>query len=108
MDKPTLTDAQIQRMFDDMQRGRIYCGIQHGRPWGKMYVQKSRIIDVNYIFWEHYGSSAEKNSLTQLRWLIDNIFNDVDGFAPGDETKYRPFYIQLLPKSEWVMKSIPA
>ena len=63
---------------------RIYKNLNNGGYYGRMFPAKVRypffdtvlwISTSNYIYWHHYGESANKNTLEDLEWVINVIFN---------------------------------
>lgn len=59
----------------------IYKNINNGKKYG--YVMKNvkypffdTVLSANeqYIFWRHFGSSANKNTIGNLEWILENIF----------------------------------
>lgn len=41
-------------------------------PWAQLYITED--AGGEYIGWRHYGSSANKNTLENLEWILKNIF----------------------------------
>lgn len=57
----------------------IYNNLNSGVIYGKMYnygFSSNMYVSVGgkYIVWNNYGQSAEKNTLKDLAWLIETIF----------------------------------
>lgn len=60
----------------------IYSMLLAGESFGKIdefrlggtYFWDVLSADETYIYWRHYGSSANKTSLTNLKWIMTNIF----------------------------------
>lgn len=62
----------------------IYYNLQLGKSYGKydsygfdakLYLFTSRVTGKNLIGWRNYGSSANKNTLKDLKWIINTIFD---------------------------------
>lgn len=61
----------------------IYENINSGKVYGYMFTNCrypffDTVLSVSennkYIRWQHYGSSANKNTIKELQWLIETIF----------------------------------
>lgn len=61
----------------------IYENINSGKEYGYMinnvtYPYFNTVLYVSennkYIRWQHYGSSANKNTIKDLQWIIETIF----------------------------------
>jgi len=57
----------------------IYTNLNNGIKYGKMYTygfsyNLTLSLNGKYICWQHYGSSANKNTLKELAWVIETIF----------------------------------
>lgn len=59
----------------------IYNNINSGKKYG--YVMENvkypffyTVLSANeqYIYWQHFGSSANKNTIGNLAWILENIF----------------------------------
>lgn len=60
----------------------IYENINNGKEYGYMmnnvtYPFFNTVLSANtqYIRWQHFGSSANKNNINNLKWIIEIIFN---------------------------------
>lgn len=42
----------------------------------------------DFIYWHYYGSSADKNTLTDFKWILNNIFDDCKNFCLINKNKY--------------------
>lgn len=60
----------------------IYSNLQNKKVYGRMFTNvKYPFFDIvlyktlgNYIGWHSYGSSANKNTKEDLKWIIETIF----------------------------------
>lgn len=54
----------------------------------RFFVPTANLYMANgYIGWRHYGSSANKNTLKELQWVIDVIFKGDDDFVDMAEAE---------------------
>ena len=109
MEDKKFSRAKVKMIYDGLKAGkRYYCvdGPYHSDSCN-LYADwdiDGKGKDKFYIFWRHYGSSADPFTMRDLEWVLNTIFHDVDGMAPGARENYRPFRLCLSPKTEWVMK----
>ena len=59
----------------------IYNNINNGKKYGDIVKNvKDPFFDTvlsaneQYIYWQHFGSSANKNTMESLAWILKNIF----------------------------------
>ena len=59
----------------------IYKNINSGKKYGYVmenvkYPFFAAVLSANeqYIYWQHFGSSANKNTMESLAWILKNIF----------------------------------
>ena len=59
----------------------IYENINSGKKYGYVmekvkYPFFDTVLSANeqYIYWQHFGSSANKNTIESLAWILKNIF----------------------------------
>lgn len=65
------------------------------------------ITDYDNIGWCHYGSSAEKNTLKDLEWLIENIFEgDYDFVAVSEARKDRRYGVDNLKENAIIYEGV--
>ncbi|MBR4123762.1 MAG: hypothetical protein IKT93_05030 [Clostridia bacterium] len=83
------TNKELKNILNDINGGAVYVGIKNGRGIGKIASYK------NYIEWSYYGSSCEKKTVENLRWLLENIFSDCDAITPAIYSKYHINYIPV-------------
>lgn len=84
------TNAEITQIRADINNGTTYCGIQKGRGVGRIY----KTLQGN-IGWTYYGSSANKNTDEELRWLLETIFEDCETVTPAEYSEYHVNYIPI-------------
>ena len=41
---------------------------------GELWLGRGRLNNKKYIFWQHFGSSANRRNLQELTWIINTIF----------------------------------
>jgi hypothetical protein len=65
-------NAKTKNIHDAMDA--LYAGkaIQPDGTWGRIWMDYGQ--GGRYIFWLHYGGSAERVSLRDLRWIFRVIF----------------------------------
>lgn len=65
--------ATLKFIYDKLIAGEIFGKIEQHRLGGT-YFWEVLSSDDKYIHWRHYGSSANRLSLTGLRWILTEIF----------------------------------
>ena len=85
------TNAEITEIRANLNKGVVYCGICNGCGVGHITVSP----DFKWIRWNHYGSSANENTDRDLRWMLENIFDDCDTVTPAEYSKYHINYIPI-------------
>lgn len=83
------TDSELEKILNDISGGAVYVGISNGYGVGEIRGYMS------YIEWRHYGSSCEKKTIKNLRWIIENIFDDCDIITPAIYSEYHINYIPV-------------
>lgn len=83
------TDQEIAQIRAELNKGTVYCGIENGRGIGHIYA------DEDYIYWRHAGSSANRNTDEELRWLLEVIFEDCETVTPAEWSDYHINYIPI-------------
>ena len=91
------TNAEIAQIRADLNNGVVYCGIQNGRGVGRIY----KTLQGN-IGWNYYGSSANKNTNRDLRWLLETIFDNCETVTPAEYSEYHVNYIPIDKQYEGV------
>jgi hypothetical protein len=86
------TNAELKKIFDDINAGAVYVGICNGHGVGEIS------SNCYYIKWKHYGSSAQKATVDNLRFILECIFNDCDEITPAVYSKYHCNYIPVNKK----------
>lgn len=59
----------IQEIFDNLQNGYHYYDDFNDLHWTVLCLSVS-----GYIHYRHFGSSAIKNNIKELTWLLETIF----------------------------------
>lgn len=85
------TNAEIAEIRANLNNGMVYCGICNGRGMGTIRIS----ADDKWICWRHFGESANKNSDKELRWVIENIFDDCETITPAEYSKYHVNYVPI-------------
>lgn len=67
----------IRNIYDMLQDGYSYGNFNHWYPNGERYFKQQMYVtdDGKYIHWEHFGASANRNQISELKWIIENIFD---------------------------------
>lgn len=94
------TDNEIVEIRRSINNGTIYVPVQKsGKAFG------GAIFHAPYpsenIYFRHHGQSAIKNTDEQLRWLLENIFDDCDDITKAVWNEYLIDYVPL--KDELVL-----
>ena len=63
-----------RELFNRLNAGEVFVEILPHRLGGTFFWQVLS-ADSRFIYWRHYGSSANKNKLESLAWILENIFN---------------------------------
>ena len=85
------TNKEIAEIRANLNNGMVYCGICNGHGMGRIIVSD----DGKYICWRHFGESANKNTDEELRWILENIFDDCETVVPAEYSKYHVNYIPI-------------
>lgn len=59
--------------------------------WDVMYAGTSEVTGKTLIFWRHYGSSANKCTRKDLRWLLKEIYHMTPAEFLAEYTTLREF-----------------
>lgn len=85
------TNQEIAQIRADINNGTTYCGIINGKGgYGRIF----QTLQGN-IGWQHYGSSAIKNTNGQLRWLLETIFVECETVTPAEWSDYHINYVPI-------------
>ena len=87
----TFTHAEIAETSLNLNKGIIYCGIRNGYGVGEITVSPTK----EYIRWRYFGSSVNKNTDGQLRWLLETIFEDCITVTPAEWSDYHIGYVPI-------------
>ena len=67
---------KLQEIYKNLQKGKIYGRIFDNCKYPffdvALHITESRGSE--YIAWQHYGSSANDNTIEALKWIIEVIF----------------------------------
>lgn len=83
------TDSEIQAIRESITSGTVFCGIESNRGIGTIRADK------NLLFWNHFGSSANKNTNDDLRWIVETIFSNCSEIVPCEYSDYHMNYIPI-------------
>lgn len=89
------TNTELSRILADIKAGHPYVGVRGNRMIGGYILPHSQ--QRSLIFYRHYGSSAIKANREQLRWLLENIFDDADEVV---RATYSEYHIGFVPEDE--------
>lgn len=71
---------KLKQAYHDLKQGKYVMFIPDKDPdkpiKGKgvvCWIDKSRFVDRKYIFWQYFGSSANRMGLSELRWIAKVI-----------------------------------
>lgn len=84
------TKQEIAQIRADINNGITYCGIRNGYGTGRIF----KTLQGNIGF-EHYGSSAIRNTDEELAWLLETIFCDCSTVAPAEWSDYHINYVPI-------------
>lgn len=63
----------LHMIMDALKSGKTYGKTEHGRMgdyfWWQLYKSGE------FIYWRHFGQSANRCTLKDLAWIIENIFD---------------------------------
>lgn len=89
------TNTELSRILADIKAGHPYVGVRGNRMIGGYILPHSQ--QRSLIVYRHYGSSAIKANREQLRWLLENIFDDADEVV---RATYSEYHIDFVPEDE--------
>ena len=81
------TDSEIQEIRKNLIAGAVFCGIENNRGIGTIRATKELLL------WNHFGSSANKNTIGDLRWILETIFKNCSEIVPCEYSEYHINYI---------------
>ena len=91
------TNKEIAQIRADLNNGMIYCGIRNNRGVGEIYKTTQ-----GNIGWRYFGSSANKNTDRDLRWLLENIFADCETVTPAEYSYHHINYVPINKQYEGI------
>ena len=83
------TDSEIQEIREQLTNGAVFCGIENNRGIGTIRADKC------LLSWNHYGSSASRNTVDDLRWILETIFKNCSEIVPCEYSEYHINYIPV-------------
>ena len=85
------TVQEIKAIWEKLNAGAIYTGVKNNVGGvGTLQISPAR----DFIRWQHYGQSAEKNTAGDLAFIINVIFKDCDEIV---EARYSYYHINYVP-----------
>lgn len=63
----------LEKIYNELNRGAVF-GIDRFNAPRFPYFDAVMWTNEKYIFWRNYGSSANKNTIQDLEWILENIF----------------------------------
>ena len=85
------TAQEIKAIWKNINAGVIYTGVRNNVGGvGTLELSPTG----NFIRWQHYGQSAEKNTAGDLAFIINVIFKDCDEIV---EARYSYYHINYIP-----------
>ena len=86
------TNAEIAEIRANLNKGMVYCGIRSdGYGVGEISVSPPK----EYIRWRHFGQSSIENTDSQLRWLLETIFENCITVTPAEWSDYHIGYVPI-------------
>ena len=83
------TDSEIQEIRENLISGAVFCGIENNRAIGTIRATSE------LLRWNHFGSSANKNTVEDLRWIAETIFANCAEIVPCKYSEYHMNYIPI-------------
>lgn len=94
------TNNEIAEIRRNINNGTIYVPVQkNGKAFGGAIFHSP--YPSKFISWRYYGQSAIKDTDEQLRWLLENIFDDCEDITEAVWNDYLVDYVPL--KDELVL-----
>lgn len=84
-----VSEKLIQKMYDGLWKEKTYCGVIGGVGTGVISLSD----DKRLIRWSHFGSSAERYTKKDLRFILEVIFDDCEDFSEAVWSDYHIAYI---------------
>ena len=85
------TDTEIAKIRADINKEIVYCGIRNGYGVGRILISYNK----QYIRYSYFGESAIVNTDSQLRWLLETIFEDCETVTPAEWSDYHVNYVPI-------------
>ena len=83
----------LHNLYKKLKAGFVYGkNIENVRyPYFHINLSYSQIT--HYLRWEHFGSSANKCTISDLKWILEVIFKtSAIGFLATYEEKFKPIW----------------
>lgn len=77
----------LKLIYDKLKQGVVFGKIDPLRLGGTVFWEVLS-ADKSYIYWRNYGSSANKISLQNLKWILTDIFKTTPEQFLFDYTTY--------------------
>lgn len=76
------TDSELQTIFEDLNNGTMYTLVKNGVCSGEITAAGE------FIRFRCYGSSAIKNNIDRLKWLLNEMYADFEDVTPAVYSYY--------------------
>jgi len=86
------TNNELKTILNNLKNDISYCGIRNGYGVGHIFQ-----TDSGYIGWQHFGQSANRMTVSQLRFVVETIFSDCECIV---EAQYSDYHINNIPKDK--------
>lgn len=85
------SNEELKEIKKNLSSGVKYTGVKNNLGSGVIYT------DGKYVHFKLYGSSAIKNTIKDLKWLLETIFNEYDFIT---ECQWSDYHINYKPINE--------
>ena len=83
-----LTDAKLKELYEQLMNGKTIQGIRSDG-----YGIGTISYGIGYFHWNHAGSSANKATLKDLKFICETIFDDCIDFCTAHYSEYHVGYV---------------
>ena len=83
------SNIELKRILENLKNGSVYIGIYNNYGSGKISYYN------NFINYSYFGSSVVKANIKNLRWLLENIFNECNKITEAVYSEYHVNYIPI-------------
>ena len=87
------SNQELKEILENLKNGSLYTGVTKGN-YGDGVISYHN----GYIRYTHFGSSAVKANIRDLRWLVETIFNECNEITEAVYSEYHVNYIPLNKK----------